>query len=68
MRCPGYKNIVFGTVKGDLSLRYFLFLYAQGTDVSYLEKLHHELSSHPNFVKGSDKRLWSVEFGEKYSF
>lgn len=38
----------------------------QGTDQSYLQKLHHELSRHANFVKGADKRMWSVEFGEEY--
>ena len=38
----------------------------QGTDQSYLEKLHHELGRHPSFVKGEDKRLWSVEFGIRH--
>lgn len=38
----------------------------KGTDVSFLEKLHHELSSHPNFVKGDDARRWKVEFGVKH--
>lgn len=38
----------------------------QGTDQSYLEKLHHELGRHSHFVKGSDKRLWSVEFGIRH--
>ena len=29
-----------------------------------MEKLHHELGKHPYFVKGADKRQWTVEFGE----
>lgn len=37
---------------------------SQGTDQSYLEKLHHELGRHPYFVKGADKRQWSIEFGK----
>ena len=35
----------------------------QATDQSFLQKLHHELGSHQNFVKGLDKRLWGVQFG-----
>lgn len=37
--------------------------FIQGSDGSFLQKLHHELGSHQNFVKGADKRLWSVQFG-----
>lgn len=40
--------------------------FAQGSDQSYLEKLHHELGRHSHFVKGADKRLWSVEFGIRH--
>ncbi len=35
----------------------------QATDESFLQKLHREMGAHGNFVKGADKRLWSVEFG-----
>jgi hypothetical protein len=37
--------------------------FPRGTDQSYLEKLHHELGRHPYFVKGADKRQWTIEFG-----
>ena len=39
-------------------------IISQGTDQSYLEKLHHELGRHQYFVKGADKRQWTVEFGK----
>lgn len=35
----------------------------QGSDESFVQKLHHEVGSHKNFVKGSDKRSWSKQFG-----
>ncbi len=35
----------------------------QGTDQSFLEKLHHQLAKHPHFIKGGDKRQWAVQFG-----
>ena len=38
----------------------------QGTDQSFLQKLHHELGSHGNFLKGEDKRRWEVEFGIRH--
>lgn len=38
----------------------------QATDQSFLQKLHHELSSHKDFIKGADKRLWSVQFGIRH--
>lgn len=28
--------------------------------------MHHELSHHPNYVKGDDARKWGVEFGIKH--
>ena len=40
--------------------------HTQGTDQSFLEKLHHELSSHSHFVKGEDKRRWGQEFGVQH--
>ena len=43
--------------------RAFLLLLPQGTDQSFLEKLHHEMGSHRHFVKGEDKRKWAVQFG-----
>ena len=47
-------------------LNLFIVFSLQGTDQSYLEKLHHELGRHSHFVKGGDKRLWSVEFGIRH--
>ena len=41
---------------------------SQGTDQSYLEKLHHELGRHHYFVKGADKRQWTIEFGEQNTY
>lgn len=38
----------------------------KGTDQSFLDKLHHEVHKHPNFIKGEDKRRWGVEFGIKH--
>ena len=38
----------------------------QGTDQSFLEKLHHEIAGHVHFVKGADKRKWQTEFGIKH--
>ena len=40
--------------------------YLQGTDGSYLEKQHQELSSHPHYIKSADKRRWGVEFGVRH--
>lgn len=31
-----------------------------------MEKLHHELSRHKDFIKGTDKRLWAVQFGIRH--
>ena len=38
----------------------------QGTDQSYLDKQHQELSSHPHYIKSADKRRWGVEFGVRH--
>ena len=40
--------------------------FLQGTDESYLEKQHKELSSHPHYIKSADKRRWGVEFGVRH--
>ena len=60
------KKIIHLTSNHLLILCVPFFLVMQGTDQSYLEKLHHELGRHSHFVKGSDKRLWSVEFGIRH--
>ena len=31
-----------------------------------MEKQHRELSQHPHYIKGADKRRWGVEFGIKH--
>lgn len=38
----------------------------QATDQTFLQKLHHELAGHKDFIKGEDKRLWSVQFGVRH--
>lgn len=38
----------------------------QATDQTLVEKLHHELSRHKDFIKGTDKRLWAVQFGIRH--
>ncbi|XP_036363570.1 unconventional myosin-X isoform X1 [Octopus sinensis] len=40
--------------------------FPQGTDKSYLNKQHQELSNHPYYIKGQDRRCWEVEFGIKH--
>ncbi|GAB1607514.1 unconventional myosin-X isoform X1 [Argonauta hians] len=40
--------------------------FPQGTDKSYLNKQHQELSSHAYYIKGQDRRCWEVEFGIKH--
>lgn len=35
----------------------------QGSDLAYLTNLHTEFDSHPQYVKGEDKRNWEKEFG-----
>ncbi|GLG99607.1 Unconventional myosin IC [Gryllus bimaculatus] len=34
-----------------------------GSDLAYLTNLHGEFDSHPNYVKGDDRRKWEKEFG-----
>lgn len=34
----------------------------QGSDTTYLMNLHTEFESHPNYIKGDDRRKWESEF------
>ena len=43
-----------------------LTITPQATDQTFVEKLHRELSGHKDFVKGTDKRLWAVQFGIRH--
>ena len=38
----------------------------QGSDKAYLTNLHSEFSSHPDYVKGEDRRRWDKEFGIRH--
>lgn len=38
----------------------------KGTDVTYVNKLHNEFSGHENYLKGDDRRRWSLEFGIRH--
>lgn len=38
----------------------------KGTDVTYVNKLHNEFGAHGNYLKGDDRRRWSLEFGIKH--
>ena len=42
------------------------FLLWQGSDKAYLTNLHSEFSSHPDYVKGEDRRRWDKEFGIRH--
>lgn len=35
----------------------------KGSDTAYLSNLHNEFDSHPQYVKGDDRRCWEHEFG-----
>ncbi|XP_039281618.1 myosin-VIIa [Nilaparvata lugens] len=35
----------------------------KGSDTAYLSNLHNEFDSHPQYVKGDDRRRWEHEFG-----
>ena len=38
----------------------------QGSDKAYLTNLHGEFESHPDYVKGEDRRRWDKEFGIRH--
>ena len=38
----------------------------QGSDKAYLTNVHTEFESHPDFVKGEDRRRWDKEFGIRH--
>jgi len=38
----------------------------KGSDAGYLEKQHAAMESHPNYIKGADKRLWGEQFGIRH--
>lgn len=38
----------------------------KGTDTSYVNKLHSEFESHSSYLRGDDRRQWSLEFGVKH--
>lgn len=38
----------------------------QGSDKAYLSNLHTEFESHPDYVKGEDRRRWDKEFGIRH--
>ncbi|XP_039233619.1 myosin-VIIa isoform X2 [Drosophila yakuba] len=38
----------------------------KGSDSAFLCNMHTEFESHPNYIKGSDRRLWETEFGIKH--
>lgn len=38
----------------------------KGTDQTYVNKLHNEFGNHSNYIKGDDRRRWSLEFGIKH--
>ena len=40
--------------------------YLQGSDKAYLTNVHTEFESHPDFVKGEDRRRWDKEFGIRH--
>lgn len=40
--------------------------FLQGSDSAYLTNLHSEFESHPQYLKGEDRRKWETEFGIKH--
>ena len=38
----------------------------QGSDKAYLTNIHGEFESHPDYVKGEDRRKWDKEFGIRH--
>ena len=42
------------------------FCIFQGCDAAYLTNIHSEFESHPNFIKGEDRRKWDKEFGIRH--
>ena len=41
-------------------------LLLQGSDKAYLTNIHGEFESHPDYVKGEDRRKWDKEFGIRH--
>ena len=41
-------------------------LLLQGSDKAYLSNIHGEFESHPDYVKGEDRRKWDKEFGIRH--
>ncbi len=38
----------------------------KGCDAAYLTNIHSEFSTHPDYVKGDDRRNWNKEFGIRH--
>ena len=41
-------------------------IFFQGCDAAYLTNIHSEFDSHPDYVKGEDRRNWDKEFGIRH--